>query len=177
MDNNITPYVRIASIFMHSRIGCTDTCMLMPYRLHCDFPSASIVCDFAWKLIVTLNISKADAPIFISCTTQLWMRMLKHKQLHFSCWPVTLSVIMNTVGKVLDDSWWADSNGILCATFKFDLNVFNLTESAVWAALDYNISLFREEILIFLNTVKTMHTSALEYIAADYKNIFGCLLT
>jgi hypothetical protein len=167
----IMPYVRIASLLMHTRIGLELSCMHTPYALHCDFPSPSMVCELMCTLLKYGNIDMEEIPTFISCTVQLWNRMLRHTKLHFSCWEVTMCCVFNIVGKILDDEWFINCNGVICQKLNLDLNIFNQNESAVLVALNYDIRLCKEKLRTFIYDVQDIHTRAGQYIAKDYRNL------
>ena len=167
--NPVMPYLRIGCLLMYSRIGCELTCIRTPYPLHCQFPSASAIYIFMVQLLKHLNISREEIPIFVSCTLQLWNRMLHHNKLHFSCWQITMCVLVNTVGKLLDDDWYSDSNWIVCQLSHFDLNMFNETECVILATLNFDLSLCTEKLRAFIFEVRAIHTLSLRYIEKDYK--------
>ena len=169
--DNILPYVRIAGLRMHTRIGLELSCMHTPYALKCDFPSPSMVCEFMCVLLKIFDLDVEDIPTLISCMLQIWNRMLRHTKLQFSCWQVTMCGVFNIVGKIQDDYWHPDCNGILCQELNLNLNTFNQNECAVLAALNYDIRLCKENLRIFIYAVQDIHNRAWQYIAKDYRNL------
>ena len=114
-----------------------------------------------------------EIPTFVSCTLQLWDRILHDRRLHFTCWQVNMCVVMNMVGKTLDDEWPIDSNGDLCQLLHLDLKTFNDHERAVLAEIKYDLSFCDKKNIEFIQEVDYMHQRTLQYIADDHQDLIN----
>ena len=99
--------------------------------------------------------------------------MTQSGKLRFDFWQVTMCVVMNLAGKVLDDEWCVDMNGWLCQRLQLNLKAFNKCEAAVCAALNYNLSLSRSKLSAFVDEVQTIHERSVKYIVIDHNSGLG----
>lgn len=164
---NVMPYVRIASLLICSRIGEQGNCTW--YALPCDFPSGTAISEYICALLKRFGIHEVDVPTVVGATLELWCRMTHYTKLRYDFWQVTMCVVINLVGKVLDDEWSDDMNGWMCKQLQLNLKAFNKCEAAVCAALNYNLSLSYSNLSAFVDEVQAIHERAVKYIAEDYK--------
>lgn len=164
--DNVIPYVRIASLLICSRIGERGNCTW--YALQCDFPSGTAISEFICALLKRFQIHEDDVPTVVGATLELWCRMTQFTKLRYDFWQVTMCVVINLVGKVLEDEWCIDTNGWLCKQLQLNLKAFNKCEAAVCTALNYNLSLSRLKLSAFVDEVQAIHERAVKYITKDY---------
>lgn len=164
------PYIRIGSFLICSRIGMSSNCQQTWYSLSCcEFPTVTAMREFICRLFKCFNIDEIDVPTTMSATLELWCRMTHSTKLRYDFWQVTMCVIVNLTGKVLDDDWCTDTNGWLCKQLQLNLKAFNKCEATVCAALNYNFYLSRMQLSVYVDEVQTIHERVVNPIV-NYPN-------